>query len=62
MVRKTLLYTLFSLTVLAALGFSLSACGGGGGSGEGGKDLYLKRFLLVDRDLNNLGGTGTTNA
>ncbi|MHC4472020.1 MAG: Ig-like domain-containing domain [Planctomycetota bacterium] len=62
MVRRTVFRALVCVAILAAIGFSLSACGGGGSSGKGGKDLYLKRFLLVDENLQNLGGTGTTNA
>ena len=58
------------LCLLSAAGIALPACGGGStGGSEGGtgiksgeQDLYLKKFLLVDQNLNPIGGTGTTNA
>jgi hypothetical protein len=64
MVRRAIFRTLVCVTVLVAMGFALSACGGSSDDSDkkNNKALYLKKFLLVDRDLNNLGGTGATNA
>ena len=51
------------LMALLALGMALPACGGGSTGGQtGGKDLYLKKFMLVDDHYQNIGGSGTTNA
>ena len=54
---------LVCLSVVTLAGLALTACGGGGSSGSSAdKDLVLMRFLLVDENLNNLGGTGTLDA
>ena len=51
------------LLALLAVGMALPACGGGSSGGDsGGKDLYLRKFMLVDENYNNIGGSGTTNA
>ena len=63
------------VAMIATVGVALSACGGGGSSGgKNSKDLFLKKFLLIDKlentdvtsrgpvTYNDIGGNGTTNA
>jgi hypothetical protein len=57
---STLLRSAVLVGLLAVVAVASSGCGGGGAAGT--KDLVLERLLLVDEDLNNIAGTGATNA
>lgn len=63
MTRRTLRRNAAAIFTLAAFGFCLAACGGGGGSAgsDADKDLFLQKFLVVDDHLNSLGGSGSTD-
>jgi hypothetical protein len=50
------------VAIFALLGMAVAASGCGGGGAAGTKDLVLVKFLLVDQNLNNIGGSGATNA
>jgi hypothetical protein len=58
--RRVLVRVVATLSRIAALVLVTAACGGGGS--QGADDLYLQKFLLVDQNLKNIGGTGATNA
>lgn len=57
---STLLRSSVLVGLLTVVAVASSGCGGGGAAGT--KDLVLERLLLVDEDLNNIAGTGATNA
>lgn len=57
---STLLRSPVLVGLLTVVAVASSGCGGGGAAGT--KDLVLERLLLVDEDLNNIAGTGATNA
>ena len=64
MKHKAILHRIALFTVILTTGLALTACGGGGGGAaeDDAKDLFLVKFLLVDENGRNLGGSGTTNA
>lgn len=62
MVLRAIFRAFVCLSIVFAAGFVVSGCGGGSSGSKSSGSLYLKRFLLVDGNLDNLGGTGTTNA
>jgi hypothetical protein len=58
--QSTLLRTGVLVALVLAVAVVSSGCGGGGK--QGSKDIYMQKFLLVDQELNNIGGSGATNA
>jgi len=57
--QSTLLRSFVLFGLLTVVAVASSGCGGGA---TGTKDLILERFLLVDENLNNIAGSGATNA
>jgi hypothetical protein len=62
MTQGTLLRSTVLVGLLAVVAVASSGCGGSVGGAAGTKDLVLERVLLVDEGLNNIAGTGATNA
>ncbi|MCU0725723.1 MAG: Ig-like domain-containing protein [Planctomycetes bacterium] len=63
--QKAISRSILGLAVIFAVGLGLPACGGGGG-GSGGvadTDIYLQKFLVVDRSegAKSLGGPDSTD-
>jgi hypothetical protein len=59
---STLLRSAVLVGLLAVVAVASSGCGGSVGGAAGTKDLVLEKLLLVDENLNNIAGTGATNA